>query len=178
MPRWSPREKRGLAEICRCKTKEEQLPSCCHHKVTTCGFTKYLSYFSVSNVRNSGRNRSAFTAWKSGETCQGLLATSRLRPESIQHLCEPRLAADGVPCGIKLQLPVVWAAGRFGKKHQPFHRRINIAYPRVNHCQMPNDSSAIHSVVADRPQLDSTASCGQCLFLVRQSGIDEPKHGE
>jgi hypothetical protein len=107
-----------------------------------------------------------------------LLVPPRFRSESVQHLCEPRIAADGVPCGIKLQLAVVWAAGRFGKKHQPFHCRINIAYPRVNHRQISDDSGAIHRVVADRPQLDSTAPFGQCLFLARKSGIDESKRGE
>src|SRR6266850_2500904 len=33
--RWNSREKRGSAEICRCKSKDEQLPSCCRHEVTT-----------------------------------------------------------------------------------------------------------------------------------------------
>jgi hypothetical protein len=84
-----------------------------------------------------------------------------------------RIASDRIPCRIKLQLAVVWAAGHFGQRRQPFDRKIDISHPGVNHRHIRKDSRAIDGITRDRSQLDRAQAFRDCLLLALKSGVDE-----
>lgn len=83
----------------------------------------------------------------------------------IENLDEPRVSAHGIPGWIVFQLAVMRSAGRFRQKGQPFDRGIDIADPRVDHCQGADDSGAIDSIVLDRSQLHGPTSLAERVLL-------------